>query len=1213
MPGTGSSGHAATGAPGSSRLEINVLGPLEITWDGRVADVGGVKARALVARLLMDRGLVVSVDRLVDSLWGDHDAGGAQIALRSTISRVRKRLRDAGAPADLIVTRAPGYLLDVPAQVTDARRFEELVTEGRLQLARRRPREAARLLAEAEGIWRGSAYSEVRDEPFARAEARRLEELRLAAVETRIDSELTVGRHQALIGELATLTGAHPMRERLWSQRMLALYRSGRQAEALRVFQDLRSILVAELGIDPGHDVTWMEHAILTQEPALDFPAPREREPGGAAGSRVVTSTPDYRVRGSTSPNEAPFVGRARESSLLRDWWASVRDGDGRLLLVDGEAGIGKTRLVVELARAVEQEAVLVLWGRCDEGPITPFQPFAEALGRYFRALSADRISQMPNWQLAELSRLVVRLREHAPLLEEETGDPESERYRFFEAVAATLNELSSGGTMLLVVDNLHWADQPTLLLLRHVLRSIDAARIGIVGMYNDTEVPPDHRLRSMLADLRTVVPVETVHLQGLSPDAVAELVRDWQTAPPDLVPELCRLTDGNPLFLDEMLRQLRYRQDEHGGDGDAPVPPNLNPPEAIRELVARRVSRLPEDVIYLLQAAAVAGPQCEAGIVAEAAELSPGQRLDAFDRAEESRLLRRVGEEVRDRYAFTHALVRDAIYGELLRGRRVRYHHKIAVATERAHADALDTYVNELAHHYSMGAALADADKAIHYCLAAGERALRLLAFEEAVGHFTRSLEIAEQFGSQDRAARCDALIALAEAQHRAGDAAQADANSERAASLARAMGDPQRLAAAALRAGPLNDLGIGGADEDQVQLLEEARAKLPEEDSHLRAMVTARLGLVTVYTTGVPAPGLLERSLDLNTEAVAMARRLGDRSALGYALNARVHALWGIEPAPERLATANELGEIADDIGDEVLALHGYMWRVRELLAQGDVDAVKDEIAGYEARSTGPIHPLDASYGDNVAAMMALVGGDIDRGESLGRQALEVARAHNELAPGFYAALMVWTWWQRDELASVNSALRTVGRGEPGGLPQRTCRAGPGQRRGGRDGEGARPAALAVGHGMGQRRSPQRERDPGPGRRGLRRDRHPGARPALRIYEEMRPYAGTAVVIRPPAVACLGPADYYLGLLAMTSGDLALSQVHFEAALRLGFRMRSGPFVAAAEVELARALRRRRRGDEGERVAVLLRNAEEAALDLGLHRVARIAADPG
>ena len=237
-------------------------------------------------------------------------------------------------------------------------------------------------------------------------------------------------------------------------------------------------------------------------------------------------------------------------------------------------------------------------------------------------------------------------------------------------------------------------------------------------------------------------------------------------------------------------------------------------------------MSRLPEDVIYLLQAAAVAGTECEAGIVGEAAELSPEQRLDAFDRAEESRLLRRVGQSIRDRYAFSHALVRDAIYGELLRGRRVRYHHKIAVATERVHADALDTYVNELAHHFYMGAALADADKASRYCRAAGERALRLLAFEEAAVHFARSLEVAEQFGSHDPEARCDALIALAEAQNRAGDTELANANFERAAALARDMGDAGRLAAAALRAGPLSYLGIVRANEEQVQLLEEARS---------------------------------------------------------------------------------------------------------------------------------------------------------------------------------------------------------------------------------------------------------------------------------------------------------------------------------------------------------------------------------------------------
>jgi DNA-binding SARP family transcriptional activator len=1201
------------GQPPRERLEIRVLGPVEIAWDGRPVDIGGLKARALVARLLIDRHMIVSVDRLVDSLWGDNDGMGAEIAMRSTISRLRKRIREAGAPGDVIVTRAPGYVLEVPAEATDAFRLERLVAEGRAQLARLQPDECVQVLAEAEGLWRGQAYSEVRDEPFARAEARRLEELRLLATETKMDAEITLGRHEAVTGELEALTSANPMRERLWSQRMLALYRCGRQAEALRVFQDLRTILVDELGIEPGHDVAWMEHAVLAHDTALDFVA----LPGAEVSQVSESPAPSprrYQVRVPVSQRDGPLVGRERESALLRDWWAAVGRGAGRLLLVDGDAGIGKTRLVADLARRVEADGALVLWGRCDEDPVAPFQPFAEALGRYFQSLSADRISRMPDWQLTELSRLVVRLREYAPTAEDEGGDPEGERFRFFEAVTATLNELSPDRPILLVIDDLHAADQPTLLLLRHVLGGTDDAMLGVVGMFVDTEVPAAHRLRTTLADFRAAHPVATVHLQGLSSAGVEELVQSWPHVPAGLVPQLCRMTDGNPLFLDELLRQVGYREAEQSEEGDAPVPPNLSPTEAIRELVARRVSRLPEDVIYLLQAAAVAGPECEAAIVAEAAELSPERQLDAFDGAAESRLLRRVDREIRDRYIFTHTLVRDAIYGELLRGRRVRYHHKIAVATERAHAGELDGYLNELAHHFFMGAALADADKAGQYCRAAGERALRLLAFEEAALHFARGLEVAEEFGSASPEERCDALIALAEAQNRAGDTAPADANFERAAALARAVGDAERLAAAALRAGPLSYLGIVRANREQIRLLEEALAGLPEgEDTRLRAMVTARLALVIVYETDVPDAGTLRRSLALSNDAVAMARRAGDRVALGYALNGRMHALWGIGPAPERLATGTELGEIADDIGDELLALHGHMWRIRELMAQGDVDVVNEEIARFRARDTGPVHPLEASYAFNVTAMMALLEGEFERAERFGQRALEVAEGHNELAFSFYGALMLWTWWQRGDLAELDGLIKEVVDQAPAeyltvGAVQALIHAEAGNAEG----------AMRQLHALATR-----------GWDNVAEDQSEGVSLAMAaaacsvlgatarelaapIYEAMRPYAGTAVVVRAPAAACVGPADHYLGLLAATMGDLALAEVHHEAALRLARRMDSPPFVAAAEAELARTLRQRRPTGDEERVAVLLRSAEEAALAMGLHRLARLAAMP-
>ena len=427
---------------------------------------------------------------------------------------------------------------------------------------------------------------------------------------------------------------------------------------------------------------------------------------------------------------------------------------------------------------------------------------------------------------------------------------------------------------------------------------------------------------------------------------------------------------------------------------------------------------------------------------------------------------------------------------------------------------DELDDYVDELAYHFYMGAALADGEKAVRYCLAAGERALRLLAFEEAQGHLARSLATAEQFVAHDQVARCDALVALAEAQSRTGDAAQADANFSKAAAIARALGDAGRLATAALRAVPMSFHGIVTASEEHQRLLEEARAALPGRDSHLQAMVTARLGLVIMVD---PGQGVLKRSLTLNTEAVAMARRLGDRSALGYALSARMHALSGIDSAPERLATGTELGEIAEDTGDGLLALHGHMWRVRGLLALGDVDAVSEEIMRFRARESGPVHPREASFAYYVTAMMALVAGDFETAESSAQQAMTVAAGYEGEALTFLGGLMIWTWWQRDELASPESGFWEVAAEAPAAYP--TVR-----------------AILALAHAE----SGQTEA----GLAALRslsdlglltaaEDRTDGVSLAMagaacsvigdescdiasRVYEEMRPYAGTAIVVR-------------------------------------------------------------------------------------------------
>ena len=250
-------------------MRFCVLGPLEAYADGRSVPVGGGRQRALLALLLVHAGEVVSRDRLIEELWAGNPPPGASQSLDAYLSRMRRAFREAGA-GDILATRAPGYVLH--AEETDARRFEALAAEGREALAAGQAGRAARVLAEALALWRGAAYAEVADEPWARAEAGRLAGLRLSAVEDRIEAELTLEHHAALVPELELLVSREPTRERLTGQLMLALYRSGRQADALSAYRAVRRSLVEELGLEPGPELRRLEAAVLAQDPALELP-----------------------------------------------------------------------------------------------------------------------------------------------------------------------------------------------------------------------------------------------------------------------------------------------------------------------------------------------------------------------------------------------------------------------------------------------------------------------------------------------------------------------------------------------------------------------------------------------------------------------------------------------------------------------------------------------------------------------------------------------------------------------------------------------------------------------------------------------------------------------------------------------------------------------------------------------------------------------------
>ncbi len=260
-------------------VEFRILGPLEVVHQGRVVALGGSRERALLALLLLSANRVVSSERLAEDLWAGRPPEGANQALRVYMSRLRKSLREADGDG-LLVTQPPGYLARVETDALDAARFESLLSEGREQAGKGDHQQAAATLSEALSLWRGPALADVADAPFARAEAARLEEARLSATEERIQADLACGRHGELVAELDALTRAHPLRERLWAQRMLALYRSGRQADALRSYQELRALLGEELGLEPSAALARLEGAILRHEPELDWPTaagPRDR------------------------------------------------------------------------------------------------------------------------------------------------------------------------------------------------------------------------------------------------------------------------------------------------------------------------------------------------------------------------------------------------------------------------------------------------------------------------------------------------------------------------------------------------------------------------------------------------------------------------------------------------------------------------------------------------------------------------------------------------------------------------------------------------------------------------------------------------------------------------------------------------------------------------------------------------------------------------
>jgi hypothetical protein len=572
-------------------------------------------------------------------------------------------------------------------------------------------------------------------------------------------------------------------------------------------------------------------------------------------------------------------------------------------------------------------------------------------------------------------------------LVEPLAVEPDARRYRLFEAVTRVLAFIAAERPVVLILDDLHWADTSTAVLLRHVVQQLHEAQLLLLGTMRDVEACRADDLVQLLARLGPEPSFERISLAGLDAAETAALVSAHRIGEPtaEFVRILRHATDGNPLFIGETIKSLSETDapSESGVVSERALS-RIGVPEGVKEMIAQRIGRLTEQTRRVLELAAVVGTEFHLAVLEVLTAQPADEIIETLEEAAGAGLLRESDEHV-DGFRFSHALVREALFERHSTSRRVRLHHRIGEALELAGAT---TPANpaEIAHHFFAGRHVDAGAKAFAWCVRAADTAAQALAHEDAAEHYGRALEALDMQAPPDEHRRCDVLLALGAVQLRSGDAA-ARASFERAAQLARRHGLAERLARAALGfAGRYSEAGI--IDRDAIALLREARAALGGEDSILLAQLTARLADALAFAEDHGETDVLSHA------ALVMARRLGDTRTLVAALESRHTALLHIEHLDERLRLSEEFLALAEDVGERELAAFGLHWRIYDLLEASDVAAARAAHGALVVLAGELRQPLYRHLALRWEVVWAQMEGRVADSERLAREAFELGR---------------------------------------------------------------------------------------------------------------------------------------------------------------------------------------------------------------------------
>jgi predicted ATPase/DNA-binding winged helix-turn-helix (wHTH) protein len=729
-----------------------------------------------------------------------------------------------------------------------------------------------------------------------------------------------------------------------------------------------------------------------------------QRDPAIAAAVPLPPPIPEPRSR-------SPFVGRGQIMERLRDGMAAASAGRGHVFLLVGEPGIGKTRLAEELGMAArEQHRALFVVGRAYEGEGAPaFWPWVQILRGCLETLEPQTVLALMGAGAADIATLIPELRERmrrGPSPEPMEG--EAARFRLFESVTTFLQRVAARQPLAIVLDDLHWADEASLHLLRFVAGAVNGTRLLLVATYRDVEVRRGHPLADVLGGLARESTCERIALRGFGATDSRLLVEGitGASASAAVAAAVHEMTDGNPFFIHEVVRLLVADGGVTATQGAAPA--ELLLPQGVRDAIGRRLDRLSAECNAVLRVAAVLGRDFGVPLLTAAASVPSERLLEALDEAHSAGIVDACADGI-GRFAFHHALIRQTLYEELSTPERVRLHRQAATALERLSGADIDTHLDQLAHHLFESVSAGDAVRAVDACTRAAARAFALLAYEQSARHYACALQAFELLETGDDLRRCELLLALGEAHAASGARAKARAAFERAAEVARRLERVDLLARAAL--------GYRGAEmgtpaeESTLALLEEALAQLTAHPA-LRACVMSRLVGTPPYSNSMDTRDRMSR------EALALARESGDTRATQEALIARLWACLGPDRVAERLEVAEQLLGLAAREQSTLSAFLAQEAAFGAHLLRGDMAAADRTLAAYTHLADELRQPAYIFLATFFRGSRAMARGEFDEAAQLFRSALERGRGTMPFAHFMYAGQMYVLLYLRGEI---------------------------------------------------------------------------------------------------------------------------------------------------------------------------------------------------